>query len=197
MSALTDLLAPNGAPLIAACTRYGIGSPLEQAYFFATCAVESAGFHKLSENLNYSTLGLLKTFHRYFTPQEAALYARQPEKIANRVYANRFGNGDEESGDGWRYRGRGDIGLTFKNNYQAASQRIYGDDRLVHDPDILLDPNQAAMAAGDFWIEHNVGLHAMHDDPEGVRRAVNGGLNGLDELLVWLQRFKLALGVPT
>jgi putative chitinase len=197
MSALIDLLAPNGAPLIAACKRYGIGSPLEQAHFFAQCAHESAGFTRLVEGLNYSSVALQRTWPKRFTLAQALEYQHNPQRIANHVYANRYGNGDEASGDGWRYRGRGFIQTTFKANYADASAAIFDDARLVVHPELLADPNNAAMAAGYYWIEHGCGLLAMHDDLEGVTRKVNGGLNGLEDRKVWLRKFKEALGVPT
>jgi putative chitinase len=190
------LLAPNGAPLVSACRRFGIGSPLEQAHFYAQMAEESEGFTRMSENLNYSYMGLLRTFKTHFTPVEAARYARHPEAIANRAYANRMGNGNEASGDGWRYRGRGWPEITGKANYARISEDIFGDARLLIHPELLEDPNNAALAAGHFWIDNNCGLPAMHDDIEGVTEKVNGGLNGLEERRAWLVKFKAALGVP-
>lgn len=195
MAALIDLLTPNGATLIAATVRYGIGSPLEQAHFYAQCAHESAGFTRLHENLNYSSVGLLSTFPTHFNAVDAGHYARQPERIANRVYASRMGNGDEASGDGWRFRGRGFIQLTGKHNYGETSNRMFSDARLLTQPELLEDPLHAAMSAGDFWLEHHCGLPALHDDIEHVTRYINGGTTGLDDRRVWLKRFKLALGL--
>ncbi len=197
MNALEQLLTPNGLPLLDACIRYGIGSPLEKAHFFGQCAEESQGFTRLSENLNYSYMGLLRTFKTHFTPIEAADYARHPERIANRAYANRLGNGNEASGDGWRYRGRGFIMETGKANYADLSVRLFGDLRLLTAPELLEDPKYAALSAGDFWIEHHCGLSAMRDDSEAVTEKVNGGINGLAERIAWTHKFKIALGIPS
>jgi putative chitinase len=175
---------------------FGIGSPLEQAHFLAQVAHESRGFEVLVEDLTYGSVGLQKTWPKRFNLAMALDYAHHPQRIANHVYANRLGNGDEASGDGWKYRGRGFMQITGKRNYAETSQAIFGDDRLIHQPDLLALPETAALAAGHFWIENNIGLHAMHDDLEGVTRAVNGGLNGLEDRRVWLHKFKHALGVP-
>ena len=103
-----------------ACDTYEINTVSRQSCFLAQIAHESGGFNAVKENLNYGAKGLMGTFKKYFPDEETALaYERQPEKIANRVYANRMGNGDEESGDGFKYRGRGLIQLTGKNNYTA------------------------------------------------------------------------------
>ncbi len=111
--------------------EYEINSSLRVAAFLAQCAHESGNFKFLTENLNYRWESLRKVFPRYFPTDELAQqYARQPEKIANRVYANRMGNGDEASGDGWRYRGRGLIQLTGKDNYFWFAQSI---DTLIED----------------------------------------------------------------
>jgi putative chitinase len=194
---LVDLLTPRGVPLMNACRRFGIGSPLEQAHFYAQMAEESAGFIRMVENLNYSANRLLVVFHRHFTPAEADAYAHQPERIANRVYANRLGNGDEASGNGWKYRGRAWPQITGRENYARISEDIFGDSRLLTDPDLLELPVNAALGAGHYWIDHHCGLPAMHDDIEGVTEAVNGGLNGLAERKAWLAKFKLALGMST
>jgi putative chitinase len=197
MNDLLTLLEPNGAPLIPAMQRFGIGSPLEQAHFLAQVAHESAGFEILTENLNYGSVGLQRTWPHRFTLSQALDYAHHPQRIANRVYANRLGNGDELSGDGWNYRGAGFIQITGKRNYADVSQALFDDDRLVAQPDRMALPENAALSAGYFWIENNIGLHAMHDSLEEVTRAVNGGLNGLEDRRAWLLKFKSALGVPT
>ena len=107
-----------GKNTLKACMKhYGL-TPESASHFFAQCAHESGNFIIFRENLNYSADGLLRIFPKYFDAIKARQYARQPERIANRVYANRMGNGDEASGDGWRYRGRGAIQLTGKNNYR-------------------------------------------------------------------------------
>lgn len=152
--------------------------------FIAQCQHESADFTVLQENLNYSADGLLKVFKKYFPSRAVALrYHRQKEKIANRVYANRNGNSDEASGDGWKYRGRGIIQITGKANYKQCSLALFGDDSLIKDPDILLTPRYAAASACWFWKENN--LNEICDDRniELLTKKINGGLNGLSDRL--------------
>ena len=158
----------------------------QAAHFFGQCAHESGGFKVFSENLNYSAEGLTKIFKKYFpTVAATAGYARKPEKIANKVYANRMGNGPESSGDGWKYRGRGPIQLTGKDNYTAFSKEIGR-------PDVLTNPD---IVAGELafesalWFFRKNGLLAIAD--KGVTDAVitqitkrvNGGTHGLDDRL--------------
>jgi putative chitinase len=104
--------------------KYKINTPLRLAHFLAQCHHESAGFNVVEENLNYSAEGLLRTFKKYFTPEQANEYAHNKVKIASRVYANRMGNGDEASQEGWLYRGRGYIQLTGKDNYAAFNDQF-------------------------------------------------------------------------
>ena len=121
------------------CIKYDItGKRLAQ--FLAQCGHESAGFTTMLENLNYSEQGLLKIFPRHFNVATAKEYARKPERIANKVYANRMSNGPESSGDGWKFRGRGPLQCTGRANYTAFSKWYFGDTRLVDTPDMLLDP---------------------------------------------------------
>lgn len=193
---LVDILGSNLQAMQAAMVRYGMGSPLEQAHFLAQCAHESGGFRTLVESLSYSSGGLLRTWPRRFDAASAQKYARRPEAIANRVYANRLGNGDEASGDGWKFRGRGFLQTTGRDNYRAASMAICGDERLLELPELLEQRDFAALASAYFWNAHRLGVHAVRDDLEAVRRGVNGGLIGIDDCAVWLLRFKAALGVP-
>jgi putative chitinase len=123
------------------------------AHLLGQCSVESGNFTAAVENLNYSADGLRKIFGKYFTPALAAAYARQPEKIANRVYANRMGNGDEKSGDGYKYRGRGAIQLTGKSNYKAFSDYIKED--CVANPD-LVATKYFLESAMFFFTENNL-----------------------------------------
>ena len=128
-------------PLNDAMAEYGITTPARQAAFLAQVAHESARLGVLEENLNYSAEGLVKVFPRHFpTLKAAALYARQPEKIASKVYANRLGNGDEESGEGWLYRGRGLIQITGADNYRACGTALGLD--LIASPEKLTIPRQ-------------------------------------------------------
>lgn len=152
------------------------------ASFLAQCGHESAGFTILKENLNYSARALTTVFGKYFpniTIAEA--YARKPEKIANRVYANRMGNGDEESGDGWKYRGRGLIQLTGKNNYQSFSYYI-SEPEIMNNPDLVSDKNEfALLSATWFWTVNKLNQYADKEDIKGITRVINGGYNGLSE----------------
>lgn len=159
--------------------KFNITTPLRLAHFLAQCAHESGGFRAVSENLNYSADGLKKIFPRYFPGNLNESYARQPEKIANRVYSSRMGNGDEASGEGYKFRGRGYIQLTGKSNYAAF-------DRFV-DEDILANPDLVAtkypLASAAFFFNNN-GLWALCDKGSddasvtGVTKRVNGGTIG-------------------
>lgn len=149
------------------------------AMFLAQCGHESGEFTVFEENLNYSAEALMRVFPRYFPNiQIANQYARKPREIANRVYANRMGNGPENSGDGWKYRGRGIIQLTGKDNYRRCSLSLYKDEKvLLEDPDLLLRTRDSVMAAGWFWRTNNlIGVR----DIERATRIINGGLNGIE-----------------
>lgn len=158
--------------------KYDILSPEEISSFMSQTGHESGHFNILSENLNYSKDGLRKVFPKYFPTDEIAQrYARKPEMIANRVYANRMGNGPESSGDGWKFRGRGLIQCTGTRNYTACSQFLFGDNRLLDDPDLLLDPKYAILSACWFWTANKLNDYA--DDVEKTTEIVNGGHHGL------------------
>ncbi len=171
---------------------------LRWAHFLAQTAHESGGFLRVLENLNYSAVGLRATFPKYFkTDTDAALYARQPERIANRVYASRIGNGPEESGDGWKYRGRGLIQVTGRDNYRACSVTVYADDRLLTQPELLERPDGAVASACWYWHSRSLNVPADKDDLEAVTRKINGGLTGLEDRRHWLARAKVVLGLST
>lgn len=157
---------------------HGINTHLRCAHFLAQVLHESTRLSRVRENLNYSKTGLRKTFPKYFSEQQAVDYARQPERIANRVYANRLGNGDEASGDGWKYRGRGLIQLTGKDNYQRFSDWI-GDDVVTH-PDRVAS-RYAVECALFFWERNNLNALADADDVNTLTRRINGGYNGLQD----------------
>lgn len=179
-------------PLTQTFAKYSIDSKLRQANFLAQVLHESNGLKVMSENLNYSTEGLLKTFPKYYTEVTAKLHARQPEKIANHVYANRGGNGNEMSGDGWRYRGRGAMQLTLKDNY-AQFKKDTGID-VVTNPDMVAnDPNVAILVAGWYWNKHTLNILADKDDVLAITRVVNGGVNGIVDRKAWLDKSKIAL----
>jgi len=159
--------------------KYGIADSRQRlAHFFAQILHESGCLRFDMENLNYSADALLKVFPKYFkTREEAETYARQPQKIANRVYASRMGNGDEGSGDGWKYRGRGLIQLTGKDNYKAFTSWV-GDPRIVDDPDLVAS-EYAVHSAVFFWDSRKLNALADNDDVVGLTKKINGGTNGL------------------
>lgn len=161
---------------------YEIDTIARTSAFLAQCIHESGGFSVLEENLNYSKDGLLKVFPKYFKDSATAeKYARKPEKIANRVYANRMTNGPEESGDGWMFRGRGIIQITGRENYTLCSQFMFSDDTLVKSPDLLLDPYYAIHSACWFWQKNNLNEMADRQDIVTISKRVNGGTLGLNE----------------
>lgn len=167
----------------------GINTKNRLAGFIAQCGHESGEFNILQENLNYSAQGLRKVFPKYFPDDHTAWrYARQPEWIASRVYGGRMGNGGENTKDGWKYRGRGLIQLTGKNNYLACSTQEFGSDILVNDPDMLILPANAIKSALWFWDRNKINAFCDRSDIKGMTRAINGGLNGLDHRTELYQR---------
>jgi putative chitinase len=157
---------------------YDITTKERIASFLSQVGHESAHLNILVENLNYSQDGLRKVFSKYFPDEATAFrYARQPKWIASRVYANRMGNGGEESLDGWTYRGRGILQVTGKNNYRACSRALFGDDRLLEEPDLLLRKDFAIMSACWFWQTNR--LNNIAHDVRASTRVVNGGFHGL------------------
>jgi len=159
-------------------------SPNRAAHFFAQTAHESGGFKTFSENLNYSAKGLRETFGKYFkTDLDAQMCARQPQRIANRVYANRMGNGDMSSGDGWNYRGRGALQLTGKDNYEAFAMYI-GRPDVMSNPDLV--SGELCFESALWFFDKNK-LWGICD--QGVKdtailaltKRINGGTHGLDD----------------
>ncbi|MHA6160956.1 glycoside hydrolase family 19 protein [Pseudomonas sichuanensis] len=142
-----------------AALRWKIDSRVRMAAFLAQVGHESGQLRNLVENLNYSAEALVRTWPSRFTVQTADAYARQPEKIANRVYAGRMGNGPESSGDGWRHRGRGLIQLTGRSNYRAAGLALGLP--LVEQPELLEQAEHAAQSAAWWWAKH--GLNELAD----------------------------------
>lgn len=159
--------------------KYGIADTnTRMAHFFSQILHESGCMRFDMENLNYSAKALRAVFGKYFrTEGTAAVYARQPEMIANRVYANRMGNGDQDSGDGWKYRGRGLIQLTGKDNYQAFANWI-DDQRIMEEPDLVAS-EYAVHSAVFYWDRNNLNKVADQDDVRKMTKRVNGGYNGL------------------
>jgi putative chitinase len=161
--------------------KFQINTPLRLAHFLAQCGHESGGFRATQENLNYSAKGLNGIFKKYFpTEASAAAYARNPQKIANKVYANRMSNGDEASGDGYKFRGRGYIQLTGRANYTLFGKAI-GED-VTANPDVV-SGKYALLSAAWFW--SNNGLNKLADGGSTdavvttITRRVNGGTIGL------------------
>jgi putative chitinase len=167
----------------------GVNTPLRLAHFFAQIDHES-GLKPISENLNYSSIGLQTTFKKYFPDKQSAeSYQRKPINIANKVYANRMGNGSEQSGDGWRYRGRGFIQITGKENYIKLSKKTGID--FVSNPDLLLEESNAMISALWFW-NNNYLLNtwADKDDILTITKKINGGTNGLEHRKSLLLKYK-------
>lgn len=179
--------------LSAAMAEFSIGAPVRASAFLAQLAHESAGLTRFSENLNYSAERLVAMWPKRFTPALAAKYARQPEKIANYAYAGRYANGDESSGDGWRYRGRGPIQLTFRGNYRAAGEKLGLD--LVNNPDRVLEPAIGARVAGWYWDSRKLNVLADARDFVGITKAINGGTHGLADRTALYEKAKRALAV--
>ena len=170
----------------------GLNTVNRQASFLAQCAHESGSFTIIRENLNYSAVGLRKTFRKYFPTDElAAQYARQQEKIGNRVYASRMGNGPESTGDGYKYRGRGFIQLTGKNNYMACGEDL--NLPLVLQPEILETVEGATRSAMWFWHRNSLNRFADADDIRTQTKVINGGYNGLDERTSYYEKCKTYL----
>ncbi len=164
-----------------AMARWTMSTLLRRAHFLAQIAHESARFTASRENLNYSADGLRAVFFKYFAqPGEPEAFARRPEQIANRVYANRLGNGPESSGDGWHYRGRGLIQLTGKANYRLYSNEM-GVDFVVNPDAIATSASRCADVVGWYWDRNGIHLWADRDDVVSVTKHVNGGTHGLDE----------------
>ena len=161
--------------------KFQINTPLRLAHFLAQCGHESGGFRLTQENLNYSAKGLMGIFKKYFPTEAIAnAYQRNPQKIANKVYSNRMGNGDEASGDGYKFRGRGYIQLTGKDNYTAFGKSI-GED-ICANPDKVA--SQYALLSAAWFFSKN-GLHKMADGGAtdavvtSITKRVNGGTIGL------------------
>lgn len=172
------LFAPK---LQSAMAEYEIDTTRRAAAFLAQIAHETEELTHLVENLNYTAKRLLQIFPKYFNVDTADQYARQPEKIANRVYANRMGNGPEESGDGWKYRGRGCFMYTGLENYELASRELKYD--FVKNPDDLTKPGPASFSAALYWHNRRLNRKADIDAMTSISKAINGGTIGLEDRL--------------
>lgn len=163
---------------------YDINTPQRVAAFLAQCGHESGGWTVFEENLNYSAKGLNSIFKKYFPTLESAQpYERKPEMIANKIYANRMGNGGPESGDGWRFRGRGPIQLTGRANYTAFAKEMFEDwQNVVDNPDwVTADRDFALMSAIWFWNKNKLNVEADKGDIKTMTRKINGGYIGLED----------------
>lgn len=175
---------------ISGILSFGIDGPKRLSNFLGQASHESANFSVFTENLNYSAHGLLTTFSKYFNITTAAQYEKQPERIANRVYANRMGNGDEQSGDGYRYRGRGALQTTGKNNYDTLGKFLGVD--LITNPELVATEYQLASAAFFFknnglWVICDKGIDT--DTITQLTKRINGGDNGLSDRIQKTQNF--------
>jgi len=174
--------------------KFQINSPLRAAHFLGQAHHESAGFTRTVENLNYSAVRLLQVFPKYFNGENAEEYAGHPEAIASRVYANRMGNGPEDSTEGWIFRGRGYMQLTGYDNYRAFDLIV--PENVVANPD-LVKTHYPLLSAGWFW--NSRGLNGLADQGatpavvEAVTRKVNGGVHGLQDRVKWFDYYYEAL----
>jgi len=176
--------------MYAIMNRFGIDDRKSQLFFLAQAAHETQAFARYSENLNYSARGLLDTFPRhYLTINDAKEDERKPKIIANRVYANRYGNGDFDSGDGYKYSGKGFFMLTFKDNYKnldGKNEKISAN--YFEEPESLLDFIPAVESACDFWERNKMGESAKRNDFRENTKILNGGMNGFDDRMNHLSR---------
>lgn len=182
------------APLTSAMSEFGIDTPLRQAAFLAQIAHESAELSALEERLGYSPARIMEVFGRHVSSwADAERLSKSPERLANRVYANRNGNGDEASGDGYRYRGRGLIQLTGRDNYRLAASALHLP--LLDKPEQAGDIYAACRSAAWFWFSH--GLNALADTGNflAITKKINGSTNGYTDRCRYWSRAKLALGV--
>lgn len=171
--------------------EFEINTPLRLQHYLAQILHESGEFKYVEENLNYSAQSLLKTFPKYFTASTVKAYERNPQKIGSRVYANRMGNGNEASGEGYKFRGRGLIQLTGKNNYQLYKGYCGFD--VVSKPELIAQPLGAVRSSMWFWKRNGLNALADKDDVVGVTKKINGGTNGLSQRKVYLLRAKLVI----
>ena len=179
-SVADGIFGPN---TLKAAAKYYDMTPERAAHFFGQLAHETADFKYFTENLNYSVSGLNRVFKKYFPNDLAESYARNPEKIGSRVYANRMGNGNEESKEGYMYRGRGAIQLTGKNNYTEFSKYM-SDPEILTNPDIVAD--EYAFESAKFYFENNnlwkiTDLGVDDITISKLTKRINGGYNGLED----------------
>jgi putative chitinase len=191
ITGIKDDVKINGliSGLTKVAVKYEINTKLRLCHFLAQLMHESGGFSLVKENLNYSADGLLKIFPKYFPTKEiATAYARQPQKIANKVYGNRMGNGNEASGDGFKYSGKGYIQITGKENYALLTKDTGTD--FVNHPELLLTNENAIMSAGWYWNSRKLNAYADIDDILTITKKINGGTIGLEDRKAQLTKCK-------
>ncbi len=170
-----------------------INTVSRMASFLGQIAHESNQLRGWMESLNYSAKAITKTWPKRFpTIESATPYARNPEKLANKVYSNRMGNGDEASGEGWKYRGRGPLQITGKESYRAAGTYLKID--LENNPDLAIVPENGFRIATWYWTTHNLNALADKGDFVGITKAINGGTIGLAERQAFYQKALSVLG---
>jgi putative chitinase len=184
-----DVLKWRG-PIDEGLPAAGINNFARESMFLAQCAHESNGFTQLIENLRYSSARLLAVFPKYFTPTEALRMAYDERAIGERVYGGRLGNNIEGLGDGFKFRGRGIIGNTGRASYYLCGQALGVD--LEEDPDLLLQPKYAVLAAAWFWSTHGCNELADAGNFEAITRKINGGTNGQEDREHWLAKVNAA-----
>ncbi len=177
-------------PMNMAIEKADLSTNARIAAFIAQCGHESDSFRFMEENLNYKAESLIRTWPSHFNEENAEEYAHQPKKIADRAYANRMGNGDEESGDGWNYRGRGWLQTTGKKGYEELSDATQID--FLTNPDTVATPEGSAISAAVFWEKHGLNRHVDNNDFVGLTKAINGGVIGLEDRMA---RFEHAMSV--
>ncbi|HCE08613.1 MAG TPA: glycoside hydrolase family 19 [Oxalobacteraceae bacterium] len=179
-------------PLSAAMAQFSINTISRASMFLAHVGHESASLICVEENLNYSAEALHSTWPSHFDLVASAAYAHKPALIANRAYANRDGNGDEASGDGYKFRGRGPFQITGRANYKACGDAIGHD--LISNPDLLTTPEVGALSAAWFWSSHGLNKIADVGDFRCTTQRINGGMNGYSDRLAFLMRAEATLG---
>ena len=202
LRAIPETYKPRLDEFVASFNQYaipfGIDTPKRVVMYLAEVFHETGYLKSTEENMNYSAQRLMQVFPRYFKSMEQALsYAHEPERIANRVYGGRMGNGNEASGDGWKYRGRGFIGLTGRETYQryADSEWCVGD--VMSSPDMIAKFPENQKSAMWFWQTHNLNECADRCDIDKCSRIINGGTIGLANRKFLYRRFCKEFGVNT
>ena len=194
LEAVPNLYKPRLDAFVASfnmwAVHFGIDTPLRTVHYLAQVFHESGCLKLTEEDLNYSRDALLRVFPKYFNEKNVDLYARNPQKIANRAYANRMGNGSEASGDGYRYRGRGFIGTTGRANYEAYAKSDWCIGDLMSHPEWLAKSPGDQKSSMFFWLKNGCNKFADADDVKGLTKRINGGLNGFEDRKALLAEFK-------